>query len=268
VRAERELWKSGVLSWDDARRLDAVLPPAKSRRAREFLRESERALDREDARYFANLIPPEQRWRLFRQFRRSVAYLDIETNGLGGPEGCITTAVLYDGESVSCYVRDDNLRDLRDDLRRYKLLVTYNGACFDLPFIESYFAAKVDTPHIDLRYLLRRLGVTGGLQACERQVGSERGDLGGLDGLSAVLLWRDYSLHGNERALETLLAYNIADAVNLERLMVFAWNREVTATPFAERSLLPEPRPPRVPFRADGATIERLALTGGFGRRR
>ena len=48
-------------------------------------------------------------------------------------------------------------------------------------------------------------------------MGLDRGYLEGVDGYFAVLLWREYELYHDQEALETLLAYNIADTVNLER---------------------------------------------------
>jgi len=58
--------------------------------------------------------------------------------------------------------------------------------------------------------------------------------------------------------LETLLAYNIQDVVNLEILMVFAYNLKLEETPFIETHLLETPLAPRCPFRADLETIEKV----------
>ncbi|MBW1642466.1 MAG: ribonuclease H-like domain-containing protein, partial [Deltaproteobacteria bacterium] len=93
-----------------------------------------------------------------------------------------------------------------------------------IPFIENQFGLKLDHSHIDLRYVLVGLGFSGGLKGCERQLGINRGDLSGVDWYFAVLLWNDYIRNNNKRALETLLAYNIEDVVNLEKLMVISYN--------------------------------------------
>ncbi|MDD5557170.1 MAG: ribonuclease H-like domain-containing protein [bacterium] len=258
-RRERDLWESGVRSWDDL----LADPSPHRQRLRPHARESLARLAEGDSRYFGALLPRAEHWRLFRAFRSSVAYLDIETNGLGGPGCHVTTVALHDGEEVRCYVRDDNLRDFRDDIMHYRLVVTYNGTCFDLPFIEDDLGVRIHVPHVDLRYVLRSLGVTGGLKRCERALGIDRGELDGVDGFCAVLLWNEYRRRGDARALETLLAYNAADAVNLERLMVRAWNMKLGATPFASMDRLPAPAPPRAPFRVDGGTIARLAVRRG-----
>jgi uncharacterized protein YprB with RNaseH-like and TPR domain len=41
---------------------------------------------------------------------------------------------------------------------------------------------------IDLRYILKSMGFKGGLKGCEKQLGMDRGDLAGVDGLLAVYL--------------------------------------------------------------------------------
>ena len=111
-----------------------------------------------DPAYFADGLAPKHLWRLFADFRQCAAYLDIETTGLGGPYDHITTAALYDGRKVFYYIYGDNLDLFARDLGKYKILITYNGACFDLPFIRNYFGIAVDQVHIDLRYLLSSLG--------------------------------------------------------------------------------------------------------------
>ena len=55
--------------------------------------------------------------------------------------------------------------------------------------------------HIDLRYLLKSLGYTGGLKGCEKKAGIDRGELDGVNGYFAVLLWQDYQRNRNEKPL-------------------------------------------------------------------
>lgn len=108
--------------------------------------------------------------------------------------------------------------------------------------------------HIDLRYVLRSLGYKGGVKSCERQLGLDRGGLADVDGYTAVLLWADYTQRGNARALETLLAYNTEDVINLEVLMVLAYNLLVRQTPFTHLEMeLPDS--PTIPFQADEETL-------------
>lgn len=116
----------------------------------------------------------------------------------------------------------------------------------------------MDHVHIDLRYVLASLGYRGALKGCERMLGIDRGDLEGIDGYFAVLLWDDFKRKGNQKALDTLLAYNTLDVVNLETLMVAAYNGKLTDTPFLLTHELPIPSSPETPFKADQETIERI----------
>lgn len=257
-KAEERLWGSGVLSWDDAGPAALTLGPRRREQLAHHLEESRRHLADRNPDFFADTLPAGEHWRLFPEFRDSVAYVDIETTGLGGPGDHITTIALYDGRSIRHYVHGQNLADFARDIRDYRLLVTYNGKSFDLPMLRAAFGLSLDGAHIDLRHVLASLGYTGGLKGCERRLGLDRGDLASVDGYFAVLLWRDYRVRRNPQALETLLAYNIRDVVNLEALLVTAYNLKVAQTPFASSVSLALPPPPPEPFRAHAPTIERL----------
>ncbi len=257
-KTERQLWAAGVLQWDDfVEPLPARIPRQKVNLIRDHLERS-RAVLAERPGMFSDLLAPAEQWRLFPHFRERAAYLDIETTGLDWDESAITTIALYDGTAVYHYVQGENLEDFADDITRYAMVVTYNGKCFDVPMLERQLRIRMDQVHIDLRYVLRSLGYSGGLKGCERQLGLSRGGLDGVDGFFAVLLWQEFERTGNRRALETLLAYNIMDTVNLETLMVQAYNLKIAATPFALSHRLPLPEPPAVPFIPDEQLIGRL----------
>ena len=49
-----------------------------------------------------------------------------------------------------------------------------NGATFDVPFLQTAFPRFKPLAHLDLRYPLRRLGLTGGLKEIERTAGIKR----------------------------------------------------------------------------------------------
>jgi uncharacterized protein YprB with RNaseH-like and TPR domain len=249
VKTEKNLWHQGLHRWEDLLNEDSLeLPRIGHRFMRSRLQESVKHLEEERPTYFTKLLPTGQAWRIFPDFRDSTAYLDIETTGLGTDVDHITTIALYDGESVSYYVYGRNLQQFVEDISKFKVIVTYNGKCFDIPFIEKYFKIKIDHAHIDLRFLLKSLGYTGGLKGCEKKMGLDRKELDGVDGYLAVLLWEEFQMNGNEEALETLLAYNILDAANLETLMVKAYNLKLKDTPFHVSHNLPIPDAPDNPL--------------------
>ena len=102
------------------------------------------------------------------------------------------------------------------------------------------------------------LGFRGGLKGCERQLDIDRGDLKNIDGFFAVLLWDEYQRTGGQKVLDTLLAYNIQDTINLENLMVTAYNLKLRDTPFYESHCIRESTPPPNPFRVDLTTVDRI----------
>jgi uncharacterized protein len=261
MRTEQQWWDLGVHSWEDfdeSRRANLPMGRQRIRRISRYLEQSCARLEANDPGFFANLLPSDQSWRLFQDFRGDLAYLDIETTGMGTPEDYITTIALYDGKTIFWYVQGENLEQFEDDIRKYRLIVTYNGKCFDVPFIRNTLRVRMDHAHIDLRYVLASQGYRGGLKGCERQLGIDREDLDGVDGFFAVLLWDEFRRNHNRKALETLLAYNILDVVNLETLMVLSYNMKVAHTPFAQTHRLPLPSPPPGPFVPDRATIETI----------
>lgn len=258
TKLESYLWKNGILSWDEIISGNALPLKKKAHSLKQGIAESFSHLSEGDYAYFTRLLPVGEHWRIFSEFRGECAYLDIETNGIMGDRGYITTIALFDGRSVSYYLKDRNLKDFKNDIKKYKLLVTYNGKSFDLPIIESQFKIKLKQAHIDLRHLLNGLGFSGGLKKCEKTLGIDRQELSGLDGYFAVLLWNDFLRNRNDKAIETLLAYNIQDAVNLEHLMVEAYNLKLSETPFLSTHELALPSPPELPFKADTSTIKRV----------
>jgi uncharacterized protein YprB with RNaseH-like and TPR domain len=230
---ETKLWNSGIHDWDQFNQSPEI-PLSKKKVASilPVLEESSKQLDLGNPHYFIQHLPVNQYWRLFPHFRGAIAYVDIETTGLENWCNEITTIALYDGQTVYTYVNGQNLNDFMRDIKRYKIIVTYNGRCFDVPFIKQYFGIQLNHVHIDLRYVLKSLGLSGGLKGCERQLGIDRGDLSDIDGYYAVILWQKYKRTGNENTLKMLLDYNSADARNLETLLVIAYNMKLKDTPF------------------------------------
>jgi hypothetical protein len=98
----------------------------------------------------------------------------------------------------------------------------------------------------------------------ERQLGTDRGNLRDVDGFFAVLLWDEYQRTGDQRALDTLLAYNVQDTVTLENLMVTAYNMKLRETPFYDNLLIGNSITPTNPYGVDIGIIDRIKNSSGY----
>lgn len=236
---EQKLWENNILTHQDA-----INKKDFSNTEIQKVIETKQELEDGNALYFHNNLSSKERWRMFGDFHDSVAYLDIETTGLYGFDDIITTIALYDGNTIKYYVHGQNLNDFKNDIKKYKLLVTYNGTNFDLPFIRSFLNISMDYAHIDLRYILASLGYSGGLKSCEKQIGLTRDDsLRGVDGKFAVYLWKHYQKYKKEETLNTLLSYNIEDVLSLEYLMIFAYNKKISKFALQQEGFLERTQP-------------------------
>jgi uncharacterized protein YprB with RNaseH-like and TPR domain len=225
---EAELWRRGLRDWAEVDGLTDPpgLAPARWERVRAELRASESALSDRRVEYFAARLPSAEHWRLYPAFRTETAFLDIETTGLSPYEGIVTVVTIHGGGRTRTFVADEDLEELPAYLRRFRLLATFNGRLFDVPFLEYRFPGLVVPPvHIDLRFLLYRLGYAGGLKRIEQtlQLG-DRSGVEGIHGLDAVRLWEAFR-RGDTDSLARLVRYNRADTVNLEPLLEFAVDR-------------------------------------------
>jgi len=220
---ERRLWEAGVTTWEE---FDGhVVGDRKAERIHQFVDTARERLDDGDARYFRETFPSGCHWRCYDNFRAETCFLDIETTGLDQRHHDVTVVSCHRAGETTTLVADRDLTAdrLQRELDDAKLLVTFNGKRFDVPFLESAFDVSVEAPHVDLMYPCRRLDLTGGLKAIERDVGIDR-DRPDLSGEDAVRLWREYQ-RGDENALETLVSYNRDDTANLRTLMELVANR-------------------------------------------
>jgi len=256
-KSEEKFWYKGYLTWSDF--INRGGTSQKNHLIKLELVKSKNALETEDYDYFLTRFSKVDRWRFFNYLKDSVAYIDIETTGFKGQNNYITTIALYDGKNIKYYVHGKNLNDFKQDIKDYKLIVTYNGDLFDLPFIKQYFNIDLPQFHIDLRWIFAELGYRGGLKGIEKSLGISRGDLDGVTGFFAVLLWREYKKKKNKKALDTLIAYNIEDVINLEYLMFTAYNVKIKELGlFKEEMLLTIPIPPIVDIKPDIKLVNRL----------
>ncbi len=223
---EKKLWQAGCRSWRDlADGLEAFsVGQVEKSVVRSTLTKSFKSLEKRDGVFFQKGLGLREAWRAYPEFKDSVLYLDIETDG-GQSGNSITTIGCYDGVDFRCFVKGQDLQEFPEYASNFAMVVTFYGANFDLPMIEKRFSdLRFRQLHLDLCPTLRQLGIGGGLKKIEKQLGICRGeDTDGLGGLDAIRLWRRYSTLGDDQALETLIAYNREDVVNLEYLAGYAY---------------------------------------------
>lgn len=225
TKLERSLWDQGCHTWNDFLSTpDAFnIGQASTAYVVDSLQRSKAALESGEYQYFSKRLGLEHSWRAWPEFLQSCVYLDIETDGGFGGEA-VTIIGLYDGSEFRAMVKDQDLGNFLDYISKFSMVVTFFGAGFDIPILEKKFKDwKCDLIHLDLCKTMRNLGYKGGLKSIERQLGITRvDDAVGLDGKDAIRLWRLF-MHGDEKALETLIAYNREDVVNMEVLAKVAY---------------------------------------------
>jgi uncharacterized protein YprB with RNaseH-like and TPR domain len=234
-RTERRIWEQGVSTWDDFIEAETVSPFSAARKevADGILERAKVAFQKREAEFFAHRMPNREVWRLYPQFKEDAVFLDIETTGLSR-HSAVTVVGLARGGEFRALVRGKDLtrQELARGMEGARMIVTFNGASFDLPMLRGrYDVPGLDLPHLDLRYLARRAGLSGGLKRIERHLGLERDrEFAMMTGKDAVHLWHLWERRGNEKALDLLLTYNEADVVNLREVADVVCDQVTTAT--------------------------------------
>jgi uncharacterized protein YprB with RNaseH-like and TPR domain/predicted nuclease with RNAse H fold len=241
-QTELELWKHGVHNWDDAARFEKRFGAVGARlhqKLDEYIPLSQEAIRRKDASFFERLSTMGEAWRIFPDFANECVYLDIETTGLSSVFDMVTMVGLYDGRKYKVFVEGDNLQELPVHLRDYSVMVTFNGAGFDLRFLKLAFPEiKFPPIHIDLRWVTRKLGMKGGLKAIEEEFGLKRAaSVEDLTGFDATVLWAKH-LRGEKSALEQLIQYNTEDVVHLKAIMEMAYDQLSKSTSGLRKSTI------------------------------
>jgi len=218
---EKKLWTAGIHTWDHfiARERVNQLPGRSMQRLTPLIEESRLAIVRRDIAFFGARLKSSDQWRLYSEFSRQAAFIDIETTGLSPDFDQITVIGLLTRKGFQSFVQGQNLEEFPAAVADYPLTITFNGAQFDVPFLKRAYPNFAPPAHIDLRYPLSKLGHKGGLKEIERRLGIIRpSHLREVDGYEAVRLWSEYR-RGKAAALAKLLEYCQHDVVNMRPLM-------------------------------------------------
>ncbi len=222
---EISLWKQGIKDWDDflsKRKIKGISQRLKKAYDRMIL-EAKKALHENNSEYFTDKLPTTETWRLYEHFREEAVFLDIEASSATSTNSYLTVIGLFDGLSTKTMVRDINLDmdAMKEELKKYKLLITFNGSSFDLPYLNKKHPGLLpNIPHIDLRHVCNKVGLKGGLKDIEKQLGIRRENIiiERLYGGDPFKLWRMFKGSGDDYYLKLLVEYNEEDVINLKRI--------------------------------------------------
>jgi len=217
---ERDLWARELATWDDYERevsRASVLGARLDLELLERIGEARRALAEKNLSALARLVPPREHWRLYGHFIEEAAFFDIEADGDQVP----TVVGVMDRDGVATFRRGHTLDALPERLARSRLWVTFNGGAFDIPVLRRTFEGLAEPAvHLDLRFLIRRAELRGGLKGVEKALGFHRPPhLEGVRGFDAIRLWREWTENQTVEALRILVEYNLYDAVNLRSVL-------------------------------------------------
>ncbi len=225
---EEKIWQSKAYNWYEFLENQGDIPLCNSRiiHISSYIHKSIIAYDQKEFGFFSKRMPVSTHWRAYPDLKDRCCFLDIESTGLDKDRDDVTVIGLYDGKESKFFINGINLDEFPKEIEKYPMIVTFNGRCFDIPFLKEKFPeVDFDKFHIDLRFAMKQIGFSGGLKRIERTLGLARDDeLREVDGFEAVRLWYRYK-KGDQEALNLLLRYNKADIENLKFLMDYTFER-------------------------------------------
>ena len=229
-KRERGFWRAEVFSWDKLPseiNKQLKFPFADDSQSNySLIQEYIDALDQGDAEFFAQKLKRREHYRIALTYPSETMFLDIETTGLSRYYNEITLIGWSIGDKYKVLINGDPPGTFYEDLAKSKAIVTFNGIIFDVPFIlDTYPEAPIPLAHVDLRFLCKRVGLSGGQKEIESKIGRSRAvQISEIKGEAAPLLWYRYR-HGDESSLRNLIEYNHADIEGMKRIFDVAIKR-------------------------------------------
>ncbi len=263
-KTETSLRKLGINCWNDVikKQCPELFPKRKWHALCTGINSVIDALKILDVPELTSLIPKVQHWKMIPNFLDRIAYLDIETTGLSPQYSHITTIAVYDGTKIHDFVRGENLDEFPEFISQFPAITTFYGKSFDIPFIKKEMGIEFDQIHFDVCFLLKKLKIKGGLKRIEKRFGISRGELEDLDGYTEVILWNKFKKTKKKEYLETLLAYNNEDVINLEFLLYQAYNLLIENEHILVNPLEFLKKEIKNPYQANKRVVEKI-----FGKR-
>jgi len=221
-KKEQSIWQQGVKNWQDflnAEKIKGISAKSKFYYNRR-IKEAQQALLEEDTNYFIGKFPQKEMWRMYGHFKEEAGFLDIEVDSYGK----VILVGISDYYNSNFFVKGVNLDSqlVEKELRKFKLLITFNGASFDVPKLKKQMGIEINFPHIDLKPLCINLGLLGGLKEVEKELNLNRPQH--LTG-NPVDLWKAFHASGDREYLDLLIEYNREDIENLKAIMNFVFKK-------------------------------------------
>jgi uncharacterized protein YprB with RNaseH-like and TPR domain len=215
-KRRQQLYDAGVHTWHDVLNDPAIVPHNIRHALTEESRRCCAALEAGDLTYFLGRFAPQDKWRILTHFREQAAYFDIETTGLEY-DASITVICCWHRGELHTFVEHENLDQFLDLLDEIELLVSFNGATFDVPrVLAGFHIPELPCPHLDLRWPCYHQGYRGGLKTVAETLGLQRPlDLQDADGALAVRLWQQWIVEKDSTAREHLIRYCASDVLLL-----------------------------------------------------
>ena len=234
-KKEQSIWKQGIKDWDEFlnNNVKGISKKSKAFYNRKII-EAKQALYEGNSAYFIDKLPNIENWRLYNYFKDEAVFLDIETSSSTSMQSYLTVIGLFDGYDTKIMIRDVNLdiKALKNELKKYKLIITFNGSTFDIPYLNKKYPGLIPKiPHIDLRHLCNKIELKGGLKQIEKQLGIKRNLL--IERLyngDVLKLWHMYKGSGDKYYLNLLVEYNEEDIINLKKIAEYVIQKLISLT--------------------------------------
>lgn len=252
ARKEREYWLSGqtLISLDEGMSNQQTLFDEDYSNDNDVMR-SIRALQHGDVTFFQNRLDHRFYYRIAYSFPHDIMFLDIETTGLSTIYHYVTCVGWMLNGKYGCWLQGMDPEPFRSAFRTAKMIVTFNGTMFDCKFLDYFFHTDEfsQKANLDLMFLCRRFGLTGGQKKIERSVGFVRPEsLKETDGKEAIALWYSF-LFGKRAALKRLIQYNFYDILGMAYVLDWVFFEKVyghefpklgAPQPFFKKTLSPQ----------------------------
>lgn len=220
AKTEKGLWQRGIVKWEDYpvdcdqySLLKDLVPSSP-------LCSSIDAYKNGDMAFFAKNLPSSALYRVAMEFPEDTLFLDIETTGLSIYYDIVTLVGWSIGDIFGVHINGQDDTEFRKVLKKAKVIVTFNGIMFDLKFLEEHYSdLEVPPVHVDLRFLAKRVGLSGGQKKIEKILGFCRDEeVADMLGEAAPILWHKYR-RGETDALRRLVAYNHEDVEGMKTIL-------------------------------------------------